>query len=322
MEDLQKRPFMDVLEHVLNVEHELSIPFLFRLSDMLPDEFELFCERWPQTVDLRRNSVARHLADITEENFEVDFSPVFALLLSDRSAEVRKAALDGLWDTTNVSVVRPIISLMETDGDHGVRQAAAASLAHFVLMGEWGQISRSVKDVVVAALLAQHLDRENLPAVRRTALESLGASDHPNVPALIAAAYNRADRDEQLSALFAMGSSADKRWLEIVLDEMESPYAEMRAYAARAAGEIGSGQALSPLSELLYDEDIDVRTASVVALGKLGGEMAKRLLTEVLEEEEDDDLVELIESALDEMDWSGSLLDVDDLDWDAPSWGI
>ena len=38
----------------------------------------------------------------------------------------------------------------------------------------------------------------------------------------------------QLSALFAMGTSADPRWLPILVDEMESPNSDMRAEAARA----------------------------------------------------------------------------------------
>lgn len=302
--------FSSVLDALFG-EEDVEISQLFRLSDMTPDEMAQFQARWDVSADDRRESVSRHLADLSEESFEVEFSPVFAYMLDDKSATVRVAALDGLWDSENIRVVSPIIALMQNDASLEVRHAAAKALAHYVLLGEWGQISTYVRDRVVNALHDQHIDSRVALPVRAAALEGMGASGDERVPPLIEAAYESGDYDLQVSALFAMGNSADDRWLLTVLDEMESPYADMRAEAARAAGGIGSSEAISLLSQLAYDEDGAVQTAAITALAKVGGNTASRILNEMLEDPELEHLQELIEESIEEMDWMTQEIDFD-----------
>lgn len=295
----------------------VSIPALFRLSDMTPEELSEFDARWPSVNAERRTEIAQHMADISEENFEVDFSPAFAVMLRDGLAAVRRSALDGLWDTTNLNLVRPIMRLTTDDPDIDVRATAARTLAHFVLMGEWGQIPKPVKQRVVDWLVPLYQDRATPAAVRRAALEALGPADHELVPGFIRAAYESRDMLMQASALFAMGSSADPAWLTIVLDEMRSPFAELRLEAAKAAGEIGRSTALDRLRDrLLNDDDYEVRCAAVVAIGKIGGDAARRVLSDSLDDDELFELHDLIEEALEEMDWSSQTIDSFDLDWD------
>ncbi len=297
-------------------ENDVEIPHLFRLSDMKPDDAEEFRARWESAPEERREIIARHLADLSEESFEVEFSPVFADLLQDENAAVRVAALDGLWDSENTNVVSTIIRLMQSDDSLEVRHAAAKALAHYVLLGEWGQISSYVRDRVVNALHEQHVDSRVALPVRCAALEGMGASGDERVPPLIEAAYESGDYDLQVSALFAMGNSADERWLGTVLDEMESPYADMRAEAARAAGGIGDSEAITTLAQLAYDEDGAVQIAAVTALAKVGGNTASRILNEMLEDPELDHLQELIEEAIEEMDWMSKEIDFDHFDND------
>ena len=152
MDNNEKQPFATVLAAVFDAE-SISVPFLFRFSDMLPDEQTEFDTRWPKLEPTRRYEIMQHLADISEDNFAVDFGPVFALGLQDEDAAVRKAALDGLWDNENVKMVRPIIRLMQTDPNLEVRATAAQSLAHYVLLGEWGRIADTIKNDIIDALL-------------------------------------------------------------------------------------------------------------------------------------------------------------------------
>ena len=42
-------------------------------------------------------------------------------------APVRVAALDGVWDSSNVKLVRPIIRLLQTDEDEAVEEEPAAA---------------------------------------------------------------------------------------------------------------------------------------------------------------------------------------------------
>ena len=319
----QEKTFAEVLDETLNAE-TLQVSQLFRFSDMAPHDFETFCERWAETPVERRRQVTRHLADFSEDNFAVEFAPVFEVCLKDSDAETKMAALDGLWDTTNVRVVSPIIDLMQADPTVEVRAAAASALAHFVLLGEWGQISSYVAERIVNALLEVYKNEESPLIVRRSAIEALGAASHEEVPHLIAEAYEDDDRQMQQSALFAMGNSADPRWLETLLAEMESPYYQLRAEAARAAGEIGSSQAISQLATLAFDEEADVQIAAIQSLGKIGGDAAERILKEFLDDHELAEIHEAVNATLEASnDLLGSLdfdlfdLDEDELDDDA-----
>jgi HEAT repeat protein len=296
------QPFAAVLDSLFKSE-QVPIHLLYRLSDLLPEELEQFAERWPDVDEERRRVIIRHLADICEDNYVVDFGPVFAFCFQDPAAAVRIAALDGLWDASDTSLIEPIIRLMQSDESLEVRTAATAALAHYVLMAEWGELPRQVSRPIVEALLAEYEKADTALPIKSAALEALGAANHPRIAQLIAEAYESEHPEMQLSAVFAMGSSADARWLTTVLAEMDSPIADMRAEAARAAGSIGSSDAIPALANLVVDEDLDVGLAAVTALGQIGGESASRILTALAEDPEYEDLHEAVDEALEEMDW-------------------
>ena len=299
----------EVLDN-LKSSDSLSIPMLYLLSDLAPSEISEFCGAWSSIDPERRQVIVRHLADISEENFEVDFTDVFAHCLDDDSPEVRKASLDGLWDSERVALIGPIIDLMEGDPDAGVRVLAAATLGHYVLLGEWRQIPERSVDPIVESLLNQIESTHTKELVRYAALESVAASGNPRVESLIHEAYDSADLTAQKSALFAMGRSADTRWINTVIDEMSSPMVELRVEAARAAGEIGHRSAIPELIELTSDEDLEVRLVAISALGRIGGDIPRQYLQEIIEDFDDEDLSEAASIALDEMDWIGGESDL------------
>jgi HEAT repeat protein len=120
---------------------------------------------------------------------------------------------------------------------------------------------------------------------------------------LIEEGYENGDQSMQMSAIFAMGNTADRRWTVTVLAEMESPYEDMRAEAARAAGTIGSSDFVPLLAELAYDEDLAVRLAAVTSLGQIGGDEVQRILANMLDDpevEEVDEVFEAVEEAMEE----------------------
>ena len=315
MDQLTKRPFEDLFASIAS-EQPLPIHLLFRLSDLKPDEMALFQRQWPTLDEERRRVILRHLVDISEENFSVDFAPVFGYCLHDSSASVRQAALDGLWDSTDVRLIEPIIQLMKQDESTAVREAAARSLAHYVLLGEWGEIPDRYSTIMVTNLLAVYDDPETAVSVQRAALEALGAASHPRISGLIRDAYESDDAGMQLSAVFAMGNNADPRWLPVIVGEMEAYDADMRAEAARAAGAIGEQDVISELAELVYDEVSEVQEAAILALGQIGGETASQILSDLLDDEEFEPLHELVELALDEMSWIDDDLTVLNFDYD------
>ncbi|MDX1616934.1 MAG: HEAT repeat domain-containing protein, partial [Candidatus Promineifilaceae bacterium] len=305
----QQKSFGEVLGELFHDE-EVSLTLLFHLTDMSPEQHEQFCQAWPEVDEERRRVIARHLADISEENFEVDFSPVFAFCLADVAEDVRLASLDGLWDTDRVSLIGPIVRLMEGDSSTRVRALAAATLGHYVLMAEWGQIPQQPVTPAVDALLAQLDDVDSADMVKRAALESVGAATHERVRPLIDDAYRRGDREMRKSAVFAMGRSADPHWLPIIREEMYSESKEMRMEAARAAGEIADSSAVPELAGLLEDGELEVVLAAVYALGQIGDSRAQRLLAEMTEELPPGVVLDAVDEALEELSWLGGEIDL------------
>jgi len=302
MRDETEQSFSSVLDALFEDE-QLPIHLLYRLTDLTADEMAEFNRRWPEIPAERRRVIVRHLADISEENFVVDFAPIFAQCFKDSSAPVRVAALDGLWDATHVPLVRPIIDMMQHDESVEVRAAAAAALAHYVLLAEWGELPVAISPPIVDALLAEYKKKETAVPVKRAALEALGAASHPHIDSLIEEAYESDDFAMQLSAVFAMGSSANNRWLPTILDEMSNPAAAMRVEAARAAGAMGSSDVIDDLANLTVDEELDVRLTAVTALGQIGGEAAQRILVDLADDPESEELHEAVDEALEELTW-------------------
>lgn len=302
-------PFASVIAKLFN-DDVVPVHLVYRLSDLTVDEFKLFQREWSEVSEERRAALVRHMSDISEENFIVDFAPLFAYLIHDRYPLVRLAALDGLWDADDTDLISPIIKLLQSDPDVTVRAGAARALAHYVLMGEWGEITPEVVAPIVEALVAEH-ERPQAPLeVKRATLEAMSAAVHPRIPNLINDAYEEGSNDLQLSALFAMGISADQRWLSILEDEMSSPSADFRAEAARAAGNVGSTDSVDALEQLLGDEEIEVAMAAVYALGQIGGSRATELLQRAAEDPDFEELYDAIDEALEEMDWMGGNFDL------------
>jgi HEAT repeat protein len=71
--------------------------------------------------------------------------------------------------------------------------------------------------------------------------------------------------------------------LDRLLEDLKSPHAELRIYAAFALGWEGNTQAAIPLIELLYDSDIRVQQTAVNALSNMRDDRIFSLMLERLE---------------------------------------
>jgi len=244
----------------------------------------------------------RHLADITETNFEVDFGPMFRLGLKDSDPAVREAAIDGLWEVEDPGLIVPLIKIMHQDSSESVRAVAAGTLGHFVYLDELEDIPHAQVVPALEALREIIATPDGSLEVRRRAVEAIAYSSAEDVPAIIRAAYASPDELMRVSALYAMGNSADDQWIETVIAELEAQSPAMRYEAARAAGELEARNAVSTLARLLDDPDREVQEMTVWALGQIGGNRAHRLLTQ-LAKSDDEALAEAATEALEEMEW-------------------
>lgn len=297
--------YEEILSHISNISERLSTRYLYALSGMTYELLARFQEVWPSIEASRRRLVMRNLVELTEHSFEVNFDPIFLLAMGDEDSDVRAAAIDGLWENEDQALIGPLVHLLHTDEAPIVRSAAAIALGRFVLLGELEEIDRAPAMLAEKALLETLRYAGEESEVRRRAVEAIAYSGEVGVREIIEAAYYDEDEKMQVSALFAMGRSADPYWRKLLLQELDNPNPELRFEAARACGELEASSAVSQLAQMsLDDPDREVQEAAVWALGRIGGRKARQAL-EACYESDDEALSQAAAEALDEMDLLG-----------------
>jgi len=297
-----------LIEELSDETRTLSIARLYNLSGLDHEEIERFSAAWPQVPASRRRKIISHLVDIAEANFEADFDAVFRACLADEDEFVRTQAIEGLWEDEDIKLIRPLLAFLRDDPSAAVRAAAATSLGRFVLLGELEKLSATLSNSVCEALWEVIHSLEEDVEVRRRAIESMAYSSEEAMAEVIADAYADDDRRMRVSAVFAMGRSADPRWKSTVLRELTNPNPEMRYEAARACGALEVEEAIPYLRNLIYDNDRDIQEVSIWSLGQIGGAEARRILEDCYEEA-DEILCEVIEDALGELALRGGEVD-------------
>jgi hypothetical protein len=311
-----------LVRHLRDNQEKLSISKLYYLSDLRAEELTHLKATWPTIPPERRRQIVSHLVDITETTFEVDFSTIFRFCLHDEEEEVRACAIEGLWEEEDASLIGPLVHLLQADPSGRVRATAATALGHFVLLGELEKIEAALATFVEEALLQTIHSQEEDLEVRRRAIESIAYSGELGVRDIIEAAYYDEEEKMQVSAIFAMGRSADPIWRDMVITELDNPNPEIRLEAARACGELEARAAVSKLAQLLEDDpDSEVQQAAIWALGHIGGAKARQVL-EACFNGDNEVLRMAAGEALDEMNLSGDVIsiplfaDEEDYDWE------
>ncbi len=303
-----KQPLDTLLEELSQSAQMPRQESLYLLSNLDADDTARVRAVWPELpVELRRRLTAT-LVEIAEADFEVNFGAVFRLGLDDEDADVRTTAIKGLWEDQDVRLVSPLATCLQ-DKAASVRAAAATSLGRFVLLGELGKIRPDPSTQAYEALLAVCQNAAEHFEVRRRTLESLSYAGTAEVVVLIREAYKAPEEKMRVSAVFAMGRSADSQWAPQVKQELFSPNPELRYEAARACGELQLSDTVSELEDLTEDVDPEVQEAALWALGQIGGDKAREILQRHCMAEREATR-RAAEAALDELEFlQGDLLD-------------
>ena len=253
------------------------------LSDLSLADMALVRSAWPSIPVERRRQVLRHLIGQAAENLTLLLGRLLRIALTDADADVRRQAIQGLWEDDDPSLIGPLVALLQHDPEESVRAAAATALGTFVLAGELSELDSALAMRAEEALLAVLHDENEALEVHCPALESIAYSGEVGVRQLIESAYYSTQEELRLSAVSAMGRSADVRWRSLVQAELHSTSAAMRAQAANACAELEVQTALRDLVELLMeDSDRSVRLACIHALGRIGGRDAREALESVV----------------------------------------
>jgi HEAT repeat protein len=259
--------FEHLLETLSDEAQQLPLSDLAELSDLDTDRTAQFSEVWEHLSDERRRTLIIEFGRQAEKRIDLIFEPINRLAISDPDAEVRKSAINNLWECEDPTLVPPYLDVLTHDPASEVRAAAAKALGIFVWLGEIEQLVKELLGQIEQGLLSaivQDADEE----VRRRSLESLGFSSRSEVPALIEQAYTSGDEALIQSALLAMGRSVSDQWAPQVLTELYNPAPSIRLEAARAAGELELRESIESLIDLLDDVDNQPRKSTLSNLSR------------------------------------------------------
>lgn len=255
------------------------------LSGLLGKELKRLENAWDGLSVDGRLELVRSLQPLADVDFELDFSAIYRMAMTDDDAGVRAAAIGGLNEDEDVRLVPRFAQALRDDTASIVRAAAARALAHFILLGELNKLRQRSFDNARAALIEAYNNPDEHVIVRSRAIEALGYTSADGIPEMIAAAYASTDATMRTSAVLAMGRSADKRWADVAQKELHSSYPDMRYEATRACGELGLTAAVPALVELTEDVDARIQETALWALGQIGGNTAQRTLQRYLHNE-------------------------------------
>jgi HEAT repeat protein len=295
----------EVIQALLDTEQAFPTKLLYAFSDLEPRECMQLVEVWEQIPIQRRRALLEDLSEMAEQDNLMLFEELGRIALEDDDPQVKISALDLLFQAEDTRLLPRFLSLLKENESADVRAAAANVLGPYVCMGEFERLqAEQLKRIENALLQAYREDASEL--VRRRALESLGYSSRDEVPELLRSACTRAETAWLESALFAMGKSADEQWKDIVLAHLMDENLPVRLQAVHAAGELALTEARASLLRVLEREFevADLRREAVWALSQIGGEGVENALERLLERLEDDEDVELVEEALDQLNFT------------------
>lgn len=320
MNDLNERISIQKFIEALLDENtdENSISFN-RFSDLEEADLAVLKEKWLKIKTSRRSKIMRELKEIAESDTLVCFDGVALLALDDPESSVRVNAIELLWEYEQKCLIPILIEMLQNDPEIYVRAAAATGLGKFIYLGEMEEIPSDAYLKTENALL-DAINSQDDKEVRQHALEAISFSCHKAAQNEIRKAYASEDPTWVACSMFAMGHSADSRWADMVMENLDHPASDVQYAAVRAAGELELDEARDPLLMLLESSDQfdeELYNAIVWSLSQIGGENVRSALEYLLEtEEEDADAAEILETALENLEFNEGLqvLDMFDLE--------
>lgn len=303
----QPNPFQPVLDSLLDEKKDFPRKYLQQFSDLGELELKTLLEVWSRVGINRKLTLLEELETLSESDTLVNFDDLAKALLSDSDSTVRGRAIRLLRECEDVRLASTYIDILKNDADVHTRAEAATALGMLVDLGELEEIPEETYHHVENVLLAVANGNDDIK-VRRRAVESLGYSSRPEVTALIQSAFQREDPAWQASALFAMARSADSRWDDEVLQSLVSDNRNVREAAVEAAGQLSLKTASPILLKLLEEEDDDDVTSTIIwSLSQIGGEDARTYIETLLDQTDDEQQIEFLEEALENLAFTEDL---------------
>ena len=266
------------LEAIRSPEEAPANSLLYHLSDLSASDVVDFASAWGNAPLEGKVPIVDRLINLSQDMTELDFSAVFRRCLRDEDEEVRRRAIEGLWENEERRLIAPLGDLLAHDPSPAVRAAAAMGLGKFAELAQLDKLLRKDGLSVEVSLLAVLQNNTEDMTVRRRALESVAVFNSPKVDEFIRWFYGSDDLTLKGSALYAMGRTGETHWLECLVRETRSPSPTLRFEAANACGQLEEEDVIPHLIPLMQDDDLQVQLAAIRAVGAIGGPLAKKAL--------------------------------------------
>jgi hypothetical protein len=298
---LEDLPFEEVLTALLDAEQTLDPIMLYRLSDISQENLAALDQIWDMIHLDRRRALMEDLEQLTDDNTLLSFEPIFRRALVDDDESVRFFATRAIEVFDTDDLIPFFLDVLDEDGSIDLRAVTASVLGKYIYRGELDKISKRIQKEIEDRLFVI-LDGDHPLEIQRRALEAVSYSSRDEVKVHILSAYENEQDDWIASALFAMGRSYDHEYSELVLDRLQHTSPKVRLEAVRACGELVLDDAVPVIMDLLNDLP-DIRETAIWALSQIGGEEAGPAIHELLEDEVSSEEEELIQQALERLDF-------------------
>ncbi|MCJ7715601.1 MAG: HEAT repeat domain-containing protein [Anaerolineales bacterium] len=298
---LEDIPFDEVLTALLDEDQILDPLYLYRLSDISPENLSILSDNWDDINVDRRRALIEDLEHLTDTNNLLTFESVFRIAIKDEDDQVRFFGTRAIEIFDTDDLIPFFISVLEEEENVDVRAVTASVLGKYIYRGELDKINQGIKRQIEDTLF-QILESDQPSQIKQRSLEAISFSSRSEVQDHILKAYNSDDEDWIASAVFAMGRSFDHQYSEMVLDQLQHTSPKVRLEAVRASGELVLEDAVPVILDLL-DDLSDIRAAAIWALSQIGGEDAGPAIHQLLDDEVSEDDAELIQQALERLDF-------------------
>jgi HEAT repeat protein len=301
-----------VIDALLDIDHVFPARYLPFFSDISEKGFKAVREAWPLIPVERRISLLSDLELAMESDSLLSYDTLAKFALNDDEPNVRSRAISLMWESDDPDFLDSLVEILESDPSDLVQVSAAAGLGRFVLMGELDEIPRRLLKTAVSALQKKQAGKPS-KVVQQEILKSLAYTSSIELNRQIEQAHTDPDPTWKLTAVIAMGRTADERWESKVLRDMESDTTAIQNEAVKAAGEIELESARLPLLDMLESgiSDLELRLHVIWALARIGGEDVRESLQALMEEADDEEEIDVIEMALEHLEFSEELPDLD-----------
>ncbi|MBH51866.1 MAG: hypothetical protein CL785_01760 [Chloroflexi bacterium] len=270
--------FWEVAEKLKNGFKEIHSLSLSDLSHLDTEQVNEVSGIWKKLSHKTKDNLLSELILMNDSSIHFDFNSIFLIAINDDDEDISCIAISGLWEYEHRDLINILIDKIHYHHSNKVKIASIFALGRFATLAEENKLSthdfKIIKDI-----LLQTISNDAIPYdTKKEAFEAISVFSIPEVDDLIRNMYYQDNTYLKKSAIFAMGRNGKLDWIPILLDELDSENYEIQCESIRACQEIGEEKFIPYLIPLLDSDEIEVILTVIIALGNIGGDLAKTSL--------------------------------------------